>query len=77
MPAIFAIVALSGFFCAPLISATVDELNGRVPESVRGEAMGWHAGFLAAGGVGLAVAAIVVLATTRVRRRRAARRATR
>ena len=80
-----------------------DELNGRVPESVRGEAMGWHgsaltagsslgppvvgmildaygwrAGFLMSGAVGLAVvAAIVVLATTRVRRRRAARRATR
>ena len=102
VPAIFAIVAVSGFFCAPLISATVDELNGRVPESVRGEAMGWHgsaltagsslgppvvgmildaygwrAGFLMSGAVGLAVAAIVVLATTRVRRRRAGRQATR
>ncbi len=88
VPAVFLIVAGSGFFCAPLISATVDELNGRVPESVRGEAMGWHgsaltagsslgppvvgmvldafgwqAGFLTAGGVGLGVAAVVVLVT--------------
>jgi MFS family permease len=47
--AIFAIVTVSGFFCAPLISATVDELNGRVPESVRGEAMGWHGSALTAG----------------------------
>jgi MFS family permease len=46
---IFLIVTLSGFFCAPLISATVDELNGRVPESVRGEAMGWHGSALTAG----------------------------
>ena len=46
---LFAIVAVSGFFCAPLISATVDELNGRVPESVRGEAMGWHGSALTAG----------------------------
>jgi MFS family permease len=49
LPMIFAIVAVSGFFCAPLISATVDELNGRVPESVRGEAMGWHGSALTAG----------------------------
>ncbi len=49
VPAIFAIVTVSGFFCAPLISATVDELNGRVPESVRGEAMGWHGSALTAG----------------------------
>ena len=93
VPMIFAIVAVSGFFCAPLISATVDELNGRVPESVRGEAMGWHgsaltagsslgppvigimldtygwqAGFLAAGGVGLAIAALVMLVTAGRRR---------
>jgi MFS family permease len=49
LPMVFAIVAVSGFFCAPLISATVDELNGRVPESVRGEAMGWHGSALTAG----------------------------
>jgi MFS family permease len=93
LPALFVIVTVSGLFCAPLISATVDELNGRVPESVRGEAMGWHgsaltagsslgpplvgmvldaygwrAGFLTAGGVGLAIAAIVVLVTAGRRR---------
>jgi len=102
VPAIFATVALSGFFYTPLISATVDELNGRVPESVRGEAMGWHgsaltagsslgppvigmildahgwrAGFLMSGAVGLTVSALVVLATTQVRRRRAGRQASR
>jgi predicted MFS family arabinose efflux permease len=49
LPMIFVVVAASGFFCAPLISATVDELNGRVPESVRGEAMGWHGSALTAG----------------------------
>lgn len=43
------IVAGAGLFCAPVISATVDELNGRVPESVRGEAMGWHGSALTAG----------------------------
>ena len=89
IPAIFIIVAVAGLFCAPLISATVDEVSGRVPESVRGEAMGWHgsaltagsslgppiigivldtfgwrAGFLATGGIGLVVAALVVLLTT-------------
>jgi len=49
VPAIFMIVAVSGLFCAPLISATVDEVSGRVPESVRGEAMGWHGSALTAG----------------------------
>ncbi len=90
IPAIFIVVAVSGLFCAPLISATVDEVSGRVPESVRGEAMGWHgsaltagsslgppvvgmvldafgwqAGFLATGGIGLVVAAVVLLTTSR------------
>jgi MFS family permease len=49
IPWIFVIVAVAGLFCAPLISATVDEVSGRVPESVRGEAMGWHGSALTAG----------------------------
>lgn len=92
IPAIFVIMTVAGLFCAPLISATVDEVSGRVPESVRGEAMGWHgsaltagsslgppivglvldaygwrAGFVATGGIGLVVAAMVVVVTSRRR----------
>ena len=88
-----ATIASSGPIMKLISTITESRDNGRVPESVRGEAMGWHgsaltagsslgppavgmildaygwrAGFLAAGGVGLAVAAIVVLATTRRRR---------
>jgi MFS family permease len=41
---------LSGVFCAPTITATVDELSRTVPRSVRGEAMGWHGSALTLGG---------------------------
>jgi predicted MFS family arabinose efflux permease len=33
---------VSGFFCAPTITATVDDLSRAVPAVVRNEAMGWH-----------------------------------
>lgn len=41
---------LTGFFCAPTITATVDELSRAVPAAVRGEAMGWQASALTLGG---------------------------
>ncbi|MGN6253118.1 MAG: MFS transporter [Marmoricola sp.] len=40
----------SGFFCAPTITATVDDLTRLVPARVRGEAMGWHGSALTLGG---------------------------
>jgi predicted MFS family arabinose efflux permease len=40
----------SGFFCAPTITATVDDLTRAVPAAVRGEAMGWHGSALTFGG---------------------------
>jgi len=40
---------VSGVFCAPTITATVDDLSRAVPASVRGEAMGWHGSALTLG----------------------------
>lgn len=40
---------VSGLFCAPTITATIDELSRLVPASVRGEAMGWHGSALTLG----------------------------
>jgi predicted MFS family arabinose efflux permease len=41
---------VSGVFCAPTITATVDDLSRAVPAAVRGEAMGWHGSALTFGG---------------------------
>lgn len=41
---------VSGFFCAPTITATIDDLSRAVPARVRGEAMGWHGSALTLGG---------------------------
>ncbi|MFL6109468.1 MAG: MFS transporter [Marmoricola sp.] len=41
---------VSGLFCAPTITATIDELSREVPARVRGEAMGWHGSALTLGG---------------------------
>lgn len=41
---------VSGVFCAPTITATVDDLSRAVPARVRGEAMGWHGSALTLGG---------------------------
>lgn len=40
---------ISGVFCAPTITATVDDLSRAVPASVRNEAMGWHGSALTLG----------------------------
>jgi MFS family permease len=45
-----ALLFLSGVFCAPTITATIDDLSREVPASVRGEAMGWHGSALTLGG---------------------------
>jgi MFS family permease len=41
---------VSGVFCAPTITATIDDLTRAVPVAVRGEAMGWHGSALTLGG---------------------------
>ncbi len=45
-----AISFISGLFCAPTITATVDAVSRVVPSAARGEAMGWHGSFMTAGG---------------------------
>jgi MFS family permease len=56
-----ALLFVSGFFCAPTITATIDDLSRIVPARVRGEAMGWHGSALTLGSaagaplVGLAI----------------------
>ena len=40
---------VAGLFCAPTITATVDQLSRVVPEAARGEAIGWHGSAMTAG----------------------------
>ncbi|RNI17777.1 MFS transporter [Flexivirga caeni] len=40
---------ISGVFCAPTITATVDAVSRVVPSVARGEALGWHGSFMTAG----------------------------
>jgi len=44
------LLVVSGAFCAPTLTATVDDLTRAVPARVRGEAMGWHGSALTLGG---------------------------
>lgn len=44
-----ALAFVAGLFCAPAITATVDQISRLVPVSARGEAMGWHGSFMTAG----------------------------
>ncbi len=44
------VLFVSGVFCAPTITATIDDLSRAVPAAVRGEAMGWHGSALTLGG---------------------------
>ena len=51
-PSVWPLAALgfvAGLFCAPTITATVDQLSRVVPEAARGEAMGWHGSAMTAG----------------------------
>jgi len=49
LPWFVALLLVSGVFCAPTITATVDHLSRIVPERARGEAMGWHGSSMTAG----------------------------
>ncbi|WP_235543656.1 MFS transporter [Phycicoccus sp. Soil803] len=40
---------VAGLFCAPTITATVDQVSRVVPGAARGEAMGWHGSFMTGG----------------------------
>jgi MFS family permease len=52
---------VTGFFCAPTITATVAALTRLVPERVRGEALGWHGSALTAGGaIGAPIAGFAI-----------------
>jgi MFS family permease len=42
LPVAVVLLFVSGLFCAPAITATVDTLSRLVPLSARGEAIGWH-----------------------------------
>ncbi len=44
-----ALLFVAGLFCAPAITATIDNLSRAVPARVRGEAMGWHGSALTGG----------------------------
>lgn len=55
------LVVVAGLLCAPTTTAMVDQLSRLVPETHRGEAMGWHGSFMqigSAAGAPLAGAAI-------------------
>ena len=52
---------LAGLFCAPTITATVDQLSRVVPDAARGEAMGWHGSSMTAGSaLGAPVAGLAI-----------------
>jgi MFS family permease len=56
-----ALLLVTGFFCAPTITATVDALSRLVPAHIRGEALGWHGSALTAGGaLGAPLAGIAI-----------------
>ena len=40
---------VAGVFCAPTITATIDQVSRLVPSTARGEAMGWHGSSMTAG----------------------------
>lgn len=55
------LLLVAGLCCAPTLTATVDSLSRTVPESVRGEALGWHGSALTAGGaLGAPMAGVAV-----------------
>jgi len=48
-PSLAVLAFVAGLFCAPTITATVDQVSRVVPAAARGEAMGWHGSFMTAG----------------------------
>lgn len=49
VPTFAVLIAVAGIFCAPTITATVEQLSRMVPERFRGEMMGWHGSAMTAG----------------------------
>jgi MFS family permease len=49
LPVAAVLILLSGLFCAPTLTATVDTLTRLVPERSRGEAIGWHGSSMTTG----------------------------
>ena len=47
--ALVVLLFVCGGLCAPTITATIEHLSRLVPESARGEAMGWHGSAMTAG----------------------------
>ncbi|MEI7054609.1 MFS transporter [Nocardioides sp. CCNWLW239] len=43
------LLLLSGFFCAPTLTAALEAITSSVPSTVRGEVMGWHGSFITLG----------------------------
>lgn len=61
LPSLVVLLVVSGVFCAPTITATVDHLSRIVPERARGEAMGWHGSSMTAGSaVGAPLAGVAI-----------------
>jgi MFS family permease len=49
LPMAAVLLFVSGLFCAPAITATIDSLSRLVPVSARGEAVGWHGSSMTTG----------------------------
>lgn len=49
LPTAAVLLFVSGLFCAPAITATIDTLSRLVPASARGEAVGWHGSSMTTG----------------------------
>lgn len=61
VPSFAVLITVSGFLCAPTITATVEQLSRLVPERFRGEMMGWHGSAMTAGSaVGAPVAGFAI-----------------
>ncbi|MEO6997354.1 MAG: MFS transporter [Terracoccus sp.] len=61
VPSFAILLILSGPFCAPTITATVEHLSQVVPERFRGEMMGWHGSAMTGGSaVGAPVAGFAI-----------------
>lgn len=61
VPSFAVLITISGFLCAPTITATVEQLSRLVPERFRGEMMGWHGSAMTAGSaVGAPVAGFAI-----------------
>ncbi len=49
VPTLALLSFVAGLFCAPTITATVDQVSRVVPAAARGEAMGWHGSSMTGG----------------------------